>query len=92
MITYEKAREMGINACIDKLGRDFVMKYRETSSSAYGDRGDYAYCFVGVSDQPEMKQDNGLVLTSDSKFPYVARCTVSYIDGEITFLDCVLPA
>lgn len=43
MITYEKAVEMGIDACIDKIGRDFVTKYKDTSSSAYGDRGDHAY-------------------------------------------------
>ena len=91
MITYEKAREMGVDACIDKLGRDFVMKHRDTSSSAYGDRGDHVYCFVGVDDKPAPKMDNGLVLTSDTNFPYVARCTVSYSDGKIEFLDCVLP-
>ena len=91
MITYEKAVEMGIDACIDKLGRDFVTKYKDTSSSAYGDRGDHAYCFVGVSDKPEEKMLDGLVLTSDNSFPYVARCTVSYVDGDISFLDCILP-
>ena len=91
MITYEKAREIGVDACIDKLGRDFVMKHRDTSSSAYGDRGDHVYCFVGVDDKPAPKMDNGLVLTSDTNFPYVARCTVSYSDGKIEFLDCVLP-
>ena len=91
MITYEKARKMGVDACIDKLGRDFVMKHRDTSSSAYGDRGDHVYCFVGVDDKPAPKMDKGLVLTSDTNFPYVARCTVSYSDGKIEFLDCVLP-
>ena len=46
MLTYEKAKEIGREACIDRLGRDFVMRYRDTSSSAYSDREDHAYCFV----------------------------------------------
>lgn len=91
MITYEKAREIGIDACIDKLGRDFVMKHKDSSSSAYGDRGDYAYCFVGVNDKPDVKMEDGLLLTSNSHFPFVARCKVSYLDGEVSFLECVLP-
>ena len=91
MLSYETAKKIGVNACIDKLGRDFVMKHREFSSSAYGDRGDHVYCFVGVSDKPEEKQDEGLILTSDNRFPYVARCTVSYVDGEVSFLECILP-
>ncbi|MCR4605460.1 MAG: hypothetical protein K5639_05620 [Eubacterium sp.] len=91
MLTYEKAKKIGLDACVDKLGRDFVMKHRKTSSSAYGDRGDHAYCFVGVSDVPDMDMDDGLVLTSNHSFPYVARCTVDYIDGEVNFLECSLP-
>ena len=91
MISYERARRIGVEACIDKLGREFVMKHRDSSGSAYGDRGDHAYCFVGVDDKPVMKMDKGLMLTSDSHFPFVARCTVRYSDGKIDFLECVLP-
>ena len=61
MITFEQARRAGIDACIDRLGREFVTKHRETACSAYGDRGDY-------------------------------RCTVSYVDGSIDYLDSVLPS
>ena len=91
MFTYEEARKIGVDACIDKLGRDFVMKHRDTFCSAYVDRGDHVYCFVGVSDTPLPKMKDELVLTSDSKFLYTARCNVDYLDGEIEFLDCVLP-
>lgn len=91
MLTYEGARKIGVEACIDKLGRDFVMKHRDTSCSAYGDRGDHVYCFVGVSDIPLPEMKDELVLTSDSKFPYTARCNVDYLDGKIEFLDCILP-
>ncbi len=91
MFTYEEARKIGIDACIDKLGRDFVTRYRDTSSSAYGDRGDYVYCFVGVNDKPDDNMSDGRVLTSDGHFTYIVRCMVSYIDGRIEFLECVLP-
>ena len=92
MLTYEEARKIGINACIDHLGRDFVTKHRDNASSAFGDRVDHAYCFVGVSDQPEAPMTDGLRLTSgDDKFPYIARCNVAYDTGAITFLDCILP-
>ena len=91
MLTYEQARRIGIDACIDKLGRDFVMRYRDLSCSACGDRGDHVYCFVGVNDKPLPKMKDELVLTSNSDFPYTARCTVDYLDGRIGFLECVLP-
>lgn len=91
MLTYENAREIGVNACIDKLGRDFVAKYKDTFCSADGDRGDHIYCFVGVSDRPLPDMDDGLVLTSDNQFPYIARCTVDYLNGEVSFLNCTLP-
>ena len=91
MITIDKAKKIGLNACIDKLGREFVEKYQESSSSAFGDRGDYLYCFLGVNNQPETRNGEGLLLTSDSQFPYVARCKVDYEDGRVSFLECVIP-
>ncbi len=91
MITYEDAKDIGINACIDKLGRSFVMTNKDSFCSADGDRGDHLYCFVGVSDKPLPTMDDGLLLTSNDQFPYIARCTVDYLDGHVNFLDCVLP-
>ena len=92
MLTYDEAKKIGIDACIDRLGRDFVKKNRDNASSAFGDREDHAYCFVGVSDQPETPMSEGLRLTSENdRFPYVARCNVAYSNGTVTFLDCVLP-
>ena len=91
MLTYKEARRIGVNACIDRLGRDFVTRYRDNACSAFGDRGDHALCFVGVSDQPAPTMTDGLWLSSENKYPYVARCNVAYRDGKITFLSCVLP-
>ena len=82
-----------MDACIDLLGRDFVKKYQNTSSSGYGDRGDHVFCFVGVDDRPAPEMKGELVLTSDrvGQFPYMARCNVRYNDGHVDFLDCILP-
>ncbi|MBR1709202.1 MAG: hypothetical protein IJ719_10295, partial [Clostridia bacterium] len=57
----------------------------------YGDRDEYVSCFLGVSDHPAPVMDDGLRLISDDKFPFIARCTVEYNDGKITFLECILP-
>ena len=96
MLTYEEARNVGINACLDRIGRDFVKKYRDSSCSAYGDIDrEYVYCFVGVSDRPRKKRNEGdpIVLSSapEDQFPYMASCLVNYSDGEIEFKKCILP-
>lgn len=93
MLTYEEARKIGVYACINKLGKDFVDKYRETSCSAYGDMEDHAVCFVGVSDQEDDLEGKLIVLSSapESRFPYRASCNVGYKDGKVTFLECILP-
>lgn len=91
MLTYEQAKEIGREACIDRLGREFVMQYRDTSSPAYADMQDHAYCFVGVDNTPERYDPVPLILTSTNRFPFLASCNVRYSDGAVEFLDCVLP-
>ena len=95
MLTFEEAKKIGIKACVDKLGGDFVKKYNETSCTAYGDEGDHAFCFVGGDTNPVEPWTGGPLIMDDSpeaKFPYSASCNVSYCDGEITFLECALPS
>ena len=93
MLTYEEARKIGVNACVDKLGRDFVMKYKKTSCSSYGDDETHAFCFVGVDTEPTPPHIDGepLVLDGCSEWPYFAKCNVWYKDGRIEFSDCLLP-
>ena len=86
MLTFEEARKIGLDACAEKLGREFVRKHAKTSSTAYGDAEDYAYCFIGVSDQPSKPYREG------DKIPYMASCNVWYDTGKIDFLECILPA
>ncbi len=92
MLTFEQAKKIGLDACVDRLGRDFVMKYRDTSSRGYGDMEDRAYCFIGVDNTDERYDPVPLILTSNNPFPFRASCTVRYEDGVIEFLECVLPA
>ena len=91
MLTYEQAKKIGQEACIDRLGRDFVMKYRDTSCPAFSDMGDYADCFVGVDNTENRYDFSNVTLDSSSKFPYSANCTVRYEDGKVEFLECVVP-
>ena len=90
MLTYEIACQTGFNACVDKLGRNFVRAHRDSMYSSYGDYGDHVHCYVGVDTAPPPKMGNGLWLTSD-KCPYFANCRVDFLDGKVTFLECVLP-
>ena len=95
MLTFEEAKKVGTIACLEKLGKDFVRKYRETACSAYGDEEDHAFCFVGVSTEPDTPWRGEPIILDDSpdrKFPFSASCNVSYADGAVTFLECVLPA
>lgn len=94
MLTFEEAKKIGTKACIDKLGYEFVKKHNETSCTAYGDEIDHAFCFVGVSTDPVSPWTGGTLVLDDSpdaKFPYSASCNVTYSDGKITFLKCVVP-
>lgn len=92
MLTVEAARKIGINACIDKLGRDFVLAHREYATSAYGESDDGVFCFVGVDDSwKSPNNSHRLLLDSHSAFSYRASCNISLTDGTAHFLECVLP-
>ena len=94
MLTYEAAKKVGVDACVEKLGREFVKMHKDTSCAGYGDAEDYAFCYVGVDDRPEPKWNKSEVILDDGpggKFPYIASCNVWYADGKIEFQDCVLP-
>ena len=91
-MTRKSLIRIGVNACIDKLGRNFVQKYSSSSSSAYGDVDEGVFCFVGVNDRPENIWDTAeIVLDSSTQFPYRASCIVNE-NGDIVFRECVLPS
>lgn len=93
MLNVYVARRIGINACIDKLGRDFVLAHKDFSTSAYGESDDGVFCFVGVDDRRNLQEQEGvLLLDSDSEFPYRASCNVNLTSGIPHFIECVLPS
>ena len=96
MLTVESARKIGVNACIDRLGRGFVQKYRDTSTASYttsADDNGNVFCFVGVDDKKTIR-DHGpgvLVLDCVTKYPYFASCNVNIASEAIDFLEIKAP-
>lgn len=92
MLSVEAAKKIGLNACIEKLGRDFVLAHKEYATSAYGESDDGVFCFVGVDDgRKSQNSDHLLILDSRSEFPYRASCHISLADGTPRFIECVIP-
>ena len=94
MLTYSEAKKIGFDACVDKIGRDFVKQYESTSCVGYGDELEYAFCYVGVDDRPDPIDDSDDIIlddSEDSKFPYLVSCKVWYDDGRVEFIDYMLP-
>jgi hypothetical protein len=87
----DAARQIGINACVEKLGKDFVEKHKENSTCALGESEDGIFCFVGVDDEKRSGCDYALVLDSTSRFPYRASSVVRLSDGTVTWKEVVVP-
>ena len=93
MLNMDTARKIGVNACIDKLGRNYVLTHKDSAASAYGQTPNGVFCFVGVGDVASAPlPENVLVLDSMSKFPYHASCIVDLHSGIPAFRECVLPS
>lgn len=97
MLTFNEAKTIGRNACIEKLGKSFYEKYKNSSTTAYGDFSDegIAFCYVGIDDQPMVAEHTEtLILSNKAKknpIPFSASCNVHLQDGTIDFLECKLP-
>lgn len=93
MLSVDDAKRIGINACIDKLGRSFVTDRQEYGTSGYGECEEGVYCFVAVDDGPHKSKykDGQIVLDSITNFSYSAKCIVSLENGAVNFMECVLP-
>lgn len=92
MLNIDDARKIGINACIDRLGREFVSAHRDCATSAYGENDGGVFCFVGIDDgRVSQNRDGMLVLDDRAAFPYRASCNVSLRDGFPVFIECITP-
>ena len=93
MLSIAAAKKIGINACINKLGREFVLAHRNSSTSAFGENDGGVFCFVGIDDNPRpIHFDGTLTLDSASHFPYFASCIVDLSSGATDCLECVIPS
>ena len=85
MLTVKEAARLGIDFCIDTLGRG-------NGTSAYGECDDGVFCFVGVDDKPlKIEPNESLLLDSKSIFPYRVSCNACLVDGHTDLVECVLP-
>ncbi len=83
--------QMGREACIFRLGEDFVRKHADSSSFAYSETEDGVWCFLGVDDCPGNKElSDQLILDSKSRFPYRCSCTVS--TRGVDYIECIAPS
>ena len=90
-LTFEEAKKLGMDACVDRLGRDFVMRYRDTSCPGYGDIEERVYCFPGVNNSADRYEDKAVMLNGGDPWSYPVKCTVRYEDGKVVFLKCIVP-
>ena len=92
MIDKDMAKKIGRDACIEKMGKDFVEAHKGNAVFACGLRDEAMYCFVGVSDkEDEAPKGSGLTLDSTSQWPYRVGCFVSLSDGAVTWSEVVVP-
>lgn len=80
MLSIETVCEIGMNACIDMLGCEFVIAHRESGTVALGVCEDGVFCFIGIeTDALSQNTDNTLVLDSTSAFTHQASCFVLFM-------------
>lgn len=92
MLTFEQAKKIGLEACAEKIGKEFVREHADATSTAYGEHDGEVYCFIGINISPRKQFDGKtLRLSSTGKPDYRASCNVSLKDGSTTFIECVLP-
>ena len=97
MLTMDDARRNGLNACAEKIGKDFLRTHQENSTMACSEMDDVVVsCFVGVDDKPAHPENidsvTEMVLTSYRNWPYFAACKVNRADGTISFTEYKLPS
>ena len=92
MLDLETARTIALNACLDKLGREFVFENRDYATSGFGESECGVFCFVGIDLVKNFQNKDGLLLLdSCSKFTYRVSCHVNLLDGIPSFIECVTP-
>ncbi|MCR5343459.1 MAG: hypothetical protein K6E70_08895 [Butyrivibrio sp.] len=72
-------REIGFEACINAIGRDFYYSHKEHSVFSCGEEEKGLLCYLGINTGED--STSGLRLTNDAKWEYSASCYVN--DGKV---------
>ena len=96
MLTIEEVKNIGLNACIDKIGYEFCKKHEDTILYGYGQYEGKLRCYVGVDDQPEpnyenMKPEDFFLSCGRNRLPYYVHCNVNMQNGAVEFVEWKLP-
>ena len=88
--------KIGLDACIDALGREFVMTYKDNSCFGHGEDEQGHYCFLGISTKPHEQKPGPLTLDAPDCSPidswdYYATCHVKD-SGDVIMGMCKLPS
>ena len=68
MLTVIEAKNIGIKACIEKIGLDFCKEHADNATSGFSEENGYVNCFVGISDKPVKEAVNFSVSLSKKDF------------------------
>lgn len=92
MLTQKEAKQIGIHACIEKIGIEFCKKYDQNAGTTYGLHEQKMYCYVGIDNQiNQLNKYPSKLILSENGFPYYASCDVDMLDGKIDYLECCVP-
>ena len=81
-------RTIGKNACIEKIGREFVSSHRDDACFTSQDLEDNesVFCFLGIDLHPNQRK---LCLSNENDWDVYATCYVR--NGIVEMSDCLLP-
>ena len=93
MVSVECAKKIGITFCAEKMGRDFVEKFANSSSTGFSEDAGSVFCFLGINDnESELDTNQNLRLTNSiESFPYRASCDVILKDGRVRNFKYIHP-
>ena len=96
MLSALEAKRIGLRACIQKIGPEFVKKYADNAVSSWGESDGIMNYFVGVNDivrpVPDLETVESLFISSGNNWPYFAFCDVDMRSGVSTITECRIPA
>ena len=89
MLTVDEASAIGKEACLNKMGKEFVERHKGFATYGVGEHGERVFCFIGI-DHLHRNNAGGLLL-DDEPFPCRVSCNVDKKDGSVSFVEFVKP-